>query len=41
MLRGQYDKPGEKVEPGTPAILPPLKTQDGKRATRLISRTGS
>jgi len=24
MLRGAYDKPGEKVEPGVPAILPPL-----------------
>ncbi|MFO0852167.1 MAG: PSD1 and planctomycete cytochrome C domain-containing protein [Gemmataceae bacterium] len=33
MLRGQYDKPGEKVVPGVPAVLPPL----GKtgRATRL------
>jgi len=36
MMRGQYDKPGEKVEPGTPAFLPPLKKEkpDG-RATRL------
>lgn len=24
LLRGQYDKKGEKVEPGLPAILPPL-----------------
>jgi hypothetical protein len=24
LLRGQYDKPGEKVEPGVPAFLPPL-----------------
>ncbi len=24
LIRGEYDKPGEKVEPGLPAILPPL-----------------
>ena len=24
LLRGAYDKPGEKVEPGVPAVLPPL-----------------
>ncbi len=36
MLRGQYNKPGEKVEPNTPAIFPPLKKSDPKvRATRL------
>ena len=36
MLRGAYDKPGEKVEPDTPAVLPSLKkaNPDG-RATRL------
>jgi hypothetical protein len=36
MIRGQYDKPGDKVEPATPAIFPPLKkaSPDG-RATRL------
>ena len=36
MVRGQYDKPGDKVEPATPAILHPLKkaSPDG-RATRL------
>jgi len=25
MLRGQYDQPGEKVEPNVPAVFPPLK----------------
>lgn len=34
MIRGEYNKPGEKVEPGTFAVLPPLKTSGG-RATRL------
>lgn len=34
MIRGQYDKPGEKVMPGVPATLPPLKPA-GARATRL------
>lgn len=34
MLRGEYSKPGEKVEPGTPAFLPPMK-RNGARATRL------
>ena len=36
MVRGQYDKPADKVEPGTPAFLPPLKRSDpAARATRL------
>jgi hypothetical protein len=36
MLRGQYDKPGAKVTPGVPAVLPPLKPADpSKRPTRL------
>ncbi len=34
MIRGQYDKPAEKVEPGTPAVLPPLK-KAADRASRL------
>lgn len=36
MLRGQYDKPGEKVEPGVPAIFPQLKPKSaGATPTRL------
>ena len=36
MVRGQYDKPGEKVEPGIPAVLPQITTsQPGARLTRL------
>jgi mono/diheme cytochrome c family protein len=36
MVRGQYDKPSDKVEPAVPAILPALKKADPKgRATRL------
>ncbi|MBS0211222.1 MAG: DUF1553 domain-containing protein [Planctomycetes bacterium] len=36
MMRGQYDKPGDKVEPAVPAVFPALKkaSTDG-RATRL------
>ena len=34
MQRGQYDKPGDKVEPGTPGFLPPLRREGGARATR-------
>ena len=33
MLRGAYDKPGDKVEPGVPAVFPPL-VKEG-RANRL------
>jgi len=36
MIRGQYDKKGEKVTPGVPSVLPPLKLADAsKRPTRL------
>jgi hypothetical protein len=34
MTRGQYDRPGEKVQPSVPAVLPPLKPA-GDRPTRL------
>jgi mono/diheme cytochrome c family protein len=33
LLRGQYDKPGEKVTPGVPAVLPPMSR--GAKANRL------
>lgn len=36
MMRGAYDKPGDKVEPAVPAIFPPLAKADAAaRATRL------
>ena len=36
MLRGQYDKPGEKVEPRVPVALPALKLDDpARRPNRL------
>jgi mono/diheme cytochrome c family protein len=36
MVRGQYDKKGERVEPGVPAFLPPLKpAKEKKRLDRL------
>ena len=42
MLRGQYDKPGDKVEPGVPAVFPPLKLADPTRRRRgSIWPTGS
>ncbi|MFN3651714.1 MAG: DUF1553 domain-containing protein [Armatimonadota bacterium] len=33
LLRGEYDKKGEKVEPGTPAVLPPLPDGTPNRLT--------
>ena len=35
MLRGAYDKPGDKVARGTPAFLPPLGLPEGQTPTRL------
>jgi hypothetical protein len=36
MVRGQYDKPGEKVEPAVPAVFPPIKkSAPDSRLTRL------
>jgi len=36
MLRGQYDKPGERVSPNVPSILPPLRlAQSDTPPTRL------
>jgi hypothetical protein len=36
MTRGQYDRPGAKVDPGVPAVLPPLRlARPGARPTRL------
>ncbi|MBA4064790.1 MAG: hypothetical protein C0501_13970 [Isosphaera sp.] len=35
MVRGQYDKPGEKVVPNVPAVLPPLKPAKPGSPTRL------
>jgi hypothetical protein len=32
MIRGQYDKPGERVFPGTPAALPPLRKDSARMA---------
>ncbi len=34
LIRGQYDKPGERVTPATPAFLPPM-TVSSHRPTRL------
>ncbi|MFM9058389.1 MAG: PSD1 and planctomycete cytochrome C domain-containing protein, partial [Planctomycetaceae bacterium] len=35
MLRGAYDKPGEKVVRATPAFLPPLSVPEGTTPNRL------
>ncbi len=35
MQRGAYDRPGEKVGPGVPEVLPPLKTDGSRRPNRL------
>lgn len=36
MMRGQYDRPSEKVQPGVPAVLPPLRVaRPDVKPTRL------
>jgi len=35
MERGAYDRPGEPVDRGVPAVFPPLKTEPGKLPNRL------
>ena len=35
LARGDYRNQTDKVEPGVPAVLPPLTIHNGKRATRL------
>jgi hypothetical protein len=35
LMRGQYDKPGERVTSGVPAFLPPLSLPEGARNDRL------
>jgi hypothetical protein len=35
MVRGAYDKPGDKVERATPAFLPPLPALEGRPPSRL------
>ena len=35
MERGAYDRPGEPVERGVPAVFPPLKTEPGRMPNRL------
>jgi len=35
MLRGQYDKQGEAVQPSTPAFLPAMSSIEGRRPNRL------
>jgi mono/diheme cytochrome c family protein len=34
-IKGDFTRPGDKVQPGTPAILPPLRAENPTRANRL------
>ena len=37
MLRGQYDKPGEKVRPSVPGVLPPLRKDDARMQDEQVA----
>ena len=37
LIRGAYDKPGEAVEPGVPAVLPELTKNASKNNGRVVA----
>ena len=38
LIRGAYDKPGDKVTPGVPAALPPLPPRARRRTASALAR---